>query len=269
VQLSVDGQPALGRLPRLHRRRRAAAAGLTTGERDLVVPALDEPVQDGDRVAVRRARPMTLVVDGEAREVWVTAASVDEALDQVGLREPGLALSASRSRELPLDGFRLDVRTPQDVVVLVDGAERPVTSSAATVRELLSGAGIALGPQDRLSKYPTEAFTAGERIRVVRVATTRGTRDVEVPFGTERREDATALTGTSTTLRAGTPGVVEQTVETVTADGAVERSTVVAQRTLSEPVGRVVAVGTKPKPAPAPRPAAAAGGGEARPPGAG
>jgi uncharacterized protein YabE (DUF348 family) len=269
VQLSVDGEARAVDFRGSTVQDALDEAGLTTGERDLVVPALDEPVQDGDRVAVRRARPMTLVVDGEAREVWVTAASVDEALDQVGLREPGLALSASRSRELPLDGFRLDVRTPQDVVVLVDGAERPVTSSAATVRELLSGAGIALGPQDRLSKYPTEAFTAGERIRVVRVATTRGTRDVEVPFGTERREDATALTGTSTTLRAGTPGVVEQTVETVTADGAVERSTVVAQRTLSEPVGRVVAVGTKPKPAPAPRPAAAAGGGAARPPGAG
>jgi uncharacterized protein YabE (DUF348 family) len=262
VQLSVDGSPRSVDFRGSTVDDVLAAAGLDTGERDLVVPALDEPVQDGDRVAVRRARPMTLVVDGEAREVWVTAASVDEALDQVGLREPGLALSASRSRELPLDGFRLDVRTPQDVVVLVDGAERPVTSSAATVRELLSGAGIALGPQDRLSKYPTEAFADGERIRVVRVATTRGTRDVEVPFGTERREDATALTGTSTTLRAGTPGVVEQTVETVTADGAVERSTVVAQRTLSEPVGRVVAVGTKPKPAPAPRPAAAAGGGD-------
>jgi uncharacterized protein YabE (DUF348 family) len=85
------------------------------------------------------------------------------------------------------------------------------------------------------------------------VATTRGTRDVEVPFGTERREDATALTGTSTTVQAGKPGVVEETVETVTADGAVERSTVLSSRTLSEPVTRVVVVGTKPRPAPAPR----------------
>jgi len=263
VQLSVDGEPRAVEFRGSTVQDALDEAGLVTGARDLVVPALDEPVQDGDRVAVRRARPMTLVVDGEAREVWVTAASVDEALDQVGLREPGLALSASRSRELPLDGFRLDVRTPQDVVVLVDGAERPVTSSAATVSELLSGAGIALGPQDRLSKYPTEAFTAGERIRVVRVATTRGTRDVEVPFGTERREDATALTGTATTLQAGRPGVVEQTVETVTADGAVERATVVAERTLSEPVSRVVVVGTKPKPRPEPAPrAAAAGGGD-------
>jgi uncharacterized protein YabE (DUF348 family) len=162
-----------------------SAAGTGTGERDLVVPALDEPVEDGDRVAVRRARPMTL---GRGRQP-ARCGSPPRPSTRRWTRSAwraGLALSASRSRELPLDGFRLDVRTPQDVVVLVDGAERPVTSSAATVAELLSEAGIAVGAQDRLSKYPTEAFTAGERIRVVRVATTRATRDVEVPFGTER-----------------------------------------------------------------------------------
>jgi uncharacterized protein YabE (DUF348 family) len=240
-----------------------AAAGLETGSRDLVVPAVDETVEDGDRVAVRRARSMSLVVDGKARQVWVTAASVDEALDQVGLSEPGLALSASRSRSLPLEGFQLDVTTPKDVVVLVDGGEKPITSAAATVSDLLAEAGIPVGPQDRLSKYPSEAVVDGERIRVVRVATTRSTRQVEVPFGTERREDAGALTGTSSTVQAGQPGVVEETVETVTADGAVEKSTVLSKRTLSEPVTRVVVVGTKPRPAPAPRPASSGGGGSA------
>jgi uncharacterized protein YabE (DUF348 family) len=223
------------------------------------VPALDEPVEDGDRVAVRRARPLDLVVDGEPRQVWVTAASVDEALDQVGLREPGLALSASRSRELPLEGFRLDVTTPKDVVVLVDGGASRHQRGAHGGRAAL-GCRHRRRPQDRLSKYPTEAVVDGDRIRVVRVATTRATRNVEVPFGTERREDAAALTGTSTTLQAGKPGVVEETVETVTADGAVEKSTVLSRRTLSEPVTRVVVVGTQPRPAPAPRPAGAAGG---------
>jgi uncharacterized protein YabE (DUF348 family) len=261
VQLSVDGKPRSVDFRGDTVQDALSAAGMRTGERDLVVPGLDEPVEDGDRVAVRRARPMTLVVDGEQREVWVTAASVDEALEQVGLTEPGLALSASRSRALPLEGFELDVTTPKDVVVLVDGAEKPVTSAAATVSDLLASAGIAVGPQDRLSKYPSEAVADGERIRVVRVATTQAPRSVEVPFPTERREDAEALTGTSTTVQAGKPGVVEETVETVTADGVVEKTTVLSRRTVSEPVARVVVVGTKPRPAPAPRPASPGGGG--------
>jgi uncharacterized protein YabE (DUF348 family) len=262
VQLSVDGESRPVEFRGDTVQDALEAAGLQTGKRDTVVPALDEPVADGDRVAVRRARSMTVVVDGEPSQVWVTAASVDEALDQVGLREPGLALSASRSREVPLEGFTLDVRTPKAVVLLVDGAEKPATSAAATVTDLLAEAGVALGAQDRLSKYPSEAFADGDRIRVVRVATTQAKRTVEVPFGTERREDAAALTGTSTTLQAGKPGVVEETVETVTADGAVEQSTVLSRRTVSEPVARVVVVGTKPRPAPAPRPAASSGGSE-------
>ena len=261
VRLSVDGEPRSVEFRGSTVEDALAAAGLETGRRDQVVPALDEQVEDGDRVAVRRARPMTLVVDGQQREVWVTAVSVEEALDQVGLRDPGLALSASRSRELPLEGFRLDVTTPKDVVVLVDGRQQPVTSAAPTVSGVLAGAGITVGPQDRLSKYPSEAVVDGERIRVVRVATTRSTRNVEVPFGTEQRQDAAAFKGTSTTVQAGRPGVVEQTVETVTADGAVERSTVLSSRTLSEPVSRLVAVGTKPRPAPAPRAARSSGAG--------
>jgi uncharacterized protein YabE (DUF348 family) len=69
------------------------AAGLEAGERDSLVPAASSELEDGDEVALRRARELELVVDGTPKTVWTTAASVDEALDQVGLGERGLALS--------------------------------------------------------------------------------------------------------------------------------------------------------------------------------
>lgn len=230
-----------------------AAAGLEVGERDLLVPSAGSDVEDGDRVAIRRARQITLVVDGEEREVWVTATSVDEALDQIGLRDGALALSASRSRGIPLEGFRLTVTTPKDITILVDGAEKPVTTSEPTVGEALAAAGVVVGPQDRLSKYTAEAPVDGERIRVVRLRTERATERVEVPFSTERRNDATLVKGTTKTLQAGKAGVIERTVENVLADGRVEKRTVLSSRTLSAPVTRIVAVGTKARPAPAPQ----------------
>ena len=81
------------------------AAGLSAGEHDLLVPAAASSLEDGARVALRRGRQVELVVDGAPQQVWVTATSVDEVLDQIGLREQNLALSASRSREIPLDGL--------------------------------------------------------------------------------------------------------------------------------------------------------------------
>jgi uncharacterized protein YabE (DUF348 family) len=47
------------------------AAGLEAGERDSLVPAADSAVEDGDEVALRRARELELVVDGTPKTVWV------------------------------------------------------------------------------------------------------------------------------------------------------------------------------------------------------
>ena len=225
------------------------AAGVEVGERDVLVPSADSEVEDGDRIALRRARLITVVVDGQEREVWVTAASVDEALDQIGLRDGALALSASRSRELPLDGFRLTVTTPKDVVVVADGAERPFRTTAPTVRQALTAAGIAVGPQDRLSKPATAAPVAGDRLQVVRIRTEQVVETVAVPFETEKRSDAEMLSGETKVLQAGKAGSVRRTVAVRYADGAVEARDVVSSTVLAAPVTKVLAVGTKARPA--------------------
>lgn len=225
-----------------------AAAGLEVGERDLLVPAAGTEVSDGDRVALRRARQMTLVVDGQEREVWVTAASVDEALEQLGLAGDNLALSASRSRELPLDGFRLDVTTPKDISIIADNAVKPLTTAAPNVRAALIEADIHLDGDDRLSHDRYENVTDRMVVRVTRVETARTTETVQVPFETERRDDASLLKGESKTLTAGKNGVVRRTVETIHADGKLEKRTVLSSTTVSAPVTRVLAVGTKARP---------------------
>jgi uncharacterized protein YabE (DUF348 family) len=81
-----------------------AAAGLSASERDVLGARRGTEISDGDRIALRRARTDHVVVDGKERTEWVTAASVDEALDQLGLRDGGPgrcrppARAASRSR---------------------------------------------------------------------------------------------------------------------------------------------------------------------------
>ena len=237
-----------------------AAAGLEAGERDVLVPAKGSEVEDGERIALRRARLLTLVVDGKERDVWVTASSVDEALDQIGLRDGALALSASRSRGIPLEGFRLAVTTPKKVSILADGATKPLSTTAATVRDALIEAGIRLDRDDRISATRTTPLTAGMVIRVTRISTVRTTETVKVPFATERREDADLFKGETKVLQAGTSGVVRRTVEKVYADGGLEKSTVLSSTTVTAPVKRVLAVGTKARPAAARSSARSAGG---------
>ena len=229
------------------------AADLTVGEHDALVPSAGTALEDGDRVALRRGRPLELVVDGQERTVWVTALDVDEALQQLDLREDGLFLSASRSRSIPLGGLSLEVRTPKALTIGVDGAEVPISSAARTVDEVLAEAAVVPGPLDRVTPPPSDPLTEGMRIAVDRVSSSKQTTEVEVPFGTERRDDANLTKGTTKQLSAGVEGLVRRTVEVVVVNGGVESRAVVAEEQLRAPVTRVVAVGTKPAPAaPAP-----------------
>ena len=110
--------------------------GLEPAAHDVVLPAVDQAIADGDAVVVNRARPLQLTVDGVEREVYVTALSVDEALEQLGFRTDDLVLSASRSERLPLDGMQLTITTPKEIVLVSDGQERVVTTTAATAGDL-------------------------------------------------------------------------------------------------------------------------------------
>ena len=227
-----------------------AAAGLDAGKRDLLVPSAGSSVDDGDSVALRRARRLDLVVDGAPRKVWVTAASVDEALTQVGLAERGMALSASRSREIPLEGMSLAVRTPKTVHIVAGGRTTDHRTIAPTVGAALQEARAGVDVDDRVSHPATQRVVDGLTVRIVEVQRDRVHQDIPVAFRTERRSDADLTVGSTRVVTAGSSGRIQRTLERTFADGKLEKQSVVATTTLANPVTRVVAVGTKPAPAP-------------------
>ena len=237
------------------------AVGLTVGAHDTLVPGADSAIEDGDKIALRRGRRVELEVDGKPQVVWVTADSVDGALAQAGVDERGLALSASRSRGIPLDGFALQVTTPKNISITVDGTTTKVNSAATSVRAALIDQGIVLDADDRLSHDRKMPLTEGLAIHAVRVRTERVVDTVPVPFGTERRDDGSLFTGSTKVLQTGKAGATRRTSERVFADGKLEKTTVVSSVRTAQPVAKVIAVGTKARPAPVPRAAVRRSGG--------
>src|SRR3954465_8663113 len=124
---------------------------------DTVAPDLSAPVRDGSRVVGRHGRPLTLQIDGQQRQVWVTALSVDDALDQLGLRADGEWMSVSRSRTIPRQGLSLALRLPQQVTVLVDGRRISTLTTAPDVTTLLADLQVRLRPLDHVS-VPLTAY---------------------------------------------------------------------------------------------------------------
>jgi uncharacterized protein YabE (DUF348 family) len=252
VSLSVDGQErevrsfarTVGDL--LH------AQGIAHGERDVVSPSPDTTLDDGDRVVVRYGRLLSLTVDGQTRDVWTTALTVDEALSQLGIRADGAVLSASRSQRIDRRGLDLDLRMPRGLTITADGTSVPLTTTAATVGDALAEAGITLGERDTVSPQADEPTVDGQSVTVTRVEVREVTEQQEVAFTTQRRDDPTLLTGTTRRQQRGAVGAKELTYAETVVDGEVGERTLVSEVVTREPVTEVVLVGTKPKPRPRP-----------------
>ena len=247
VAVSVDGKVREVRTHGSTVRDVLAAAGLRAGKHDLLAPSADSQVDDGDRIALRRGRELALVVDGQRRTVWVTAASVDEALDQIGLRDDAF-VSASRDRAIPLDGMSLQVRLPKTVAILVDGKVRTLTTTRATVRDALMQAGVRLNPADRLSAPRGTLLRDEMTIRVTRITGRKVVENVAIPYRTIKHTDASMYVGDVKVLKPGRPGLLVRTFTLNFVDGKLKSKLMNNERRVSAPVTREIVVGTKPRP---------------------
>lgn len=250
VALSVDGATSAVATHGSTVRDVLDAAHVTVGSHDLLAPAAGTQVQDGATVVLRRGREVTVAVDGAPRTVWVTATSVAEALDQIGVRAQGAVLSADRSRAIPLRGFSLDVRLPKHVQVLFAGKVRDTTSTDRTVGEVLRRVNIHLTAGDRTNAPTTTAVHDGQVISVTRIAGRRVSEDIQLAFRTEEHPDSSIFTGQTRIAEPGSVGIVHNSYLLTYTNGRLTGRRLESSRRTASPRARIIGVGTKHRPAP-------------------
>ncbi|MFD9333519.1 ubiquitin-like domain-containing protein [Streptomyces sp. NPDC060028] len=249
VRLTVDGVPQTLHTFADDVDELLGAEGLGVGPHDLVAPAPGEALDDGETVVVRYGRPLRLTLDGQQRQVWTTARTVDGALRQFGIRAEGAYLSAPRTAPVPRAGLTLAVRTERSITFMADGRETTLRTNAATVQEALGQAGITLHGQDTTSVAPGAFPRDGQTVTVLRITGTREVREERIPYETEKVKDAALFAGTEVVERAGRPGARRATYSVRTVNGVPQKPRRIAEETVREPVTQLVKVGTKPLPA--------------------
>lgn len=223
-----------------------SSAGLTIGEHDVLAPAADAQISDGSQIALERARLLTLTINGEQREVWTTAETVEQALVQLGQDPAALALSADRSRTIPLDGLEVTANTLRTVSLSVAGAPAaPVQTGAATVADVLADQSITLTPTDTVAPALTTAITDGLQVAVNRVAVTTATETVDLPPTDQQIDDPALDRGTTVVAVAGTPGKQQVVTRVTTVNGAETAREEVSRTTVTEPTPNQVHVGSR------------------------
>jgi uncharacterized protein YabE (DUF348 family) len=248
VRLDVDGQhltvstfagDVAGVLRKAH---------LELGPHDTVAPDLRAPVHSGSRVVVRHGRLITLTIGGAAQQVWVTALSVGEALDQLQLRSAGAWMSVSRSQLIPRRGLSLQVRLPQHVTVLVDGRRKARVTTAATVGDLLRELHVRLGRLDKVSVPLRQYPRTGLVVSVARINQRTVTENVAIPFRTRQVRTDSLYVGETRIAHYGQPGLRLETYRLTWRNHRLVRRQLVVSKVRSRPVMQVVEVGTKPPP---------------------
>ncbi|WP_408665682.1 transglycosylase family protein [Jatrophihabitans sp.] len=236
-----------------------AAAGVSVDSHDLVAPDLKSSIDDGAAIVVRRGHLLHLTVDGKARDVWVNATSIDEALRQLGYNSEAL-VSVSRSMRLDTLGrgaaTNLSIASPKRFVIKVDRKTVTVTSAAKTVNDALRSAMVFLGPADRLSAPRASVVADNQVIKVQRVR--YGVSVVSAPVGFERRTqpDATSYVGEKRLVTTGRQGVKRLSYRLTYLDGKLASRVLVSAKVVKAPVDQITRVGTRQKPPPPPPPPA-------------
>lgn len=214
------------------------AAGVELAAHDLVAPAADQTVADGQTIVVRTAKPYTLTVDGKVVQAWSTGDSASDVLaDATGSGKVVLAADRSYSREpLPVLG------TGGTVSVIADGKTKQVETSADDgAEEILEKAGVEVSAIDRVALEPGDS---GVTLRVTRVTRGERTDEKAIAHTSEKRDDASLEKGTTKVVQEGKDGSVKTTYYEETRDGKAAVSVKLGEKR-TDPVNEIVAVGTK------------------------
>ena len=250
VTVSVDGKASEVRTFGDNVGEVLASKGIEPDSHDSVVPGVDAPVKDGSRIAVRLGRPLALSIDGEKRTIWTTATKVSSALEQVGVRFGGAALSVSRSANIDRSGMALSLTTPKKVALKVaDDKVEKHNVPATTVGDLLSEVDAGVDRNDIVRPSRSTELTDGTRVVVTKIGTrTKRVPRETIPASVTERKDDSMMEGESETVREGSNGVRDVTYKVRFRNGEVVKRSIVKQRVISEPVAKIVKIGTKTEP---------------------
>ncbi len=220
--------------------------GYHVDDRDDLYPAGDVQVHDAANIVLRRSRPLQISLDGhDAKQVWTTASTVDEALAQLAMTDTAPA-AASRGSRVPLAGMTLPVVSAKTVQINDGGAVRTVHLPAPNVAGLLNAAGAPLLESDQVTPGAAAPIVDGMQVQVTRNRIQRVTERVPLQPPARRIEDPGMNVSRQVVEDPGSPGTQDVTFAVATVNGVETGRLPVANTVITPAREAVVRVGTKP-----------------------
>ena len=216
---------------------------------DNVEPALDEKLTDTDySVNIYRASPY-LVADGEQRVKVMTAAKTPKKIAEAGglkIFDEDIILSEISQNPLEDGTFSvLKIQRAKLISVKIFGKTEQIRTQANTIAEFLTEKKIKLGNQDGVSKNQNEKIKEGDHFEIWRNGKQTLTVEEEIPFETEKIQDASKDVSFREVKTAGENGKKTVTYEIEMRDGVEISRTKITEVEVQAAKKQVEVVGTK------------------------
>ena len=219
-------------------------AGIDIGPRDSVAPTTGTALADGATIEVRRAKQITLLLDGEPRRVVVTGLTIAEVLREIELRGTMVdRVHPSRATTVRA-GMTITYDRAVALTVHVDGKERDVITNAPTVRAVVRELGIELRKNDFVLPRPSLEPRDNMSIRVMRVGVRTQTRSVSVPYRTILRRDGNLEYGERKVVQDGVAGLRRVRERLKFHNGDLVSRVILGTDTVREARARIIAIGS-------------------------
>jgi uncharacterized protein YabE (DUF348 family) len=242
ITLAIDGH-------RVEFRTEAGTVGALLAQRrirlvagDTVTPTRGSSLSDGMRVAVNRAYPVTVDLDGKVRSVRTTATTAAALGEQlhvgklVAVRgDPGRLVARST----------VAFRTRRGGQLEIDGQTVAFDSPSLTVGELLDSYAVTLVGEDYVTPATGARLTEGARVTVVRVGAQMTQTTEQFPFDVVQQPDPDLPIGQTREVQKGRNGLYTVTHRQRVENGQVLGDQVVSKVPTTPAKPRIVAYGTK------------------------
>ncbi|QMV86434.1 transglycosylase family protein [Corynebacterium hindlerae] len=224
-------------------------AGVSVQAQDVVAPSPTTMLNDGERITVRSAKQVAVVIDGKPVKVTSTALTVEELMAEVGGVKAADKISVPADQKIPLDGFTVDVVTPK-IVKLDNAGKVTYTQIAAdTIADVLKAQGIAVDGDDKVFPALDTRVTNDTEISVTKVDLDEVSAVEEFEAEPTYVDDPELEQGKEEELTPAVPGKRDVTKQIRKENGAVVGETVVKEKELAPATPATIKRGTKEKPA--------------------
>jgi resuscitation-promoting factor RpfB len=245
VTLAVDGQTSQVTTMSRTVGDVLAGQGITLGAHDVVAPSVDASVVDGTKIAVQFGRQVTATVDGQPKTFWTTATNVDQALRGLQLDTAGADLSTSRSAGIGREGLNLTVNTSKTVTIETGGKAKKIETTALTVAQALTEAGVAVDSDDKVSTKESTKLKDGLELTVTKVDVKTVTKTSTVGYDTVYKNTDSLDKGKTKVKTEGKNGKRTVVYTVVRHDGKTVKKTKKSSKITRKVTDRVVLRGTK------------------------